>query len=227
MIIKQSDKPIKVIGFENSTITQEGVYFLSAEFDGEITIISPDDFISLPNKNDYQYLVFFTLDVEKRKQIINLVEELELECVSFVHDTVVIYKDLKKLQANEIAQVIGHGSVICPFSSIFLNAQIGKHCLIESYCLVSHYCVLEDNVILHSGVMIAGKTKIGANSVFNFKATALNGLTICNDVEVGALSAVTKSIDRSGRYVGSVARYVGERALFNTNYTESNLHKEP
>ena len=63
MIISPSNKPIKVIGFEQSTITQEGVYFLSEEYDGEVSIITPDDFISLLNKEDHQYLIFFNLDV--------------------------------------------------------------------------------------------------------------------------------------------------------------------
>lgn len=217
MLIKSSDKPIKVIGFENSTITQEGVYFLSTEFFGEITVITPDDFILLPNKHDYQYLIFFTLDIEKRKQIIKLVDELELECVTFVHDTAVIYKDLRKLSIEETRQVIGRGSVICPFSSVFLNARIGNHCLIESYCLISHYVNLEDNVILHSGTMIAGRVHVGSNCEFNFKSSVLNQITICEGVEVGALSNVTKDITVPGRYVGSIARYIGVREEFHAN----------
>jgi UDP-3-O-[3-hydroxymyristoyl] glucosamine N-acyltransferase len=214
MIIRQSDKPIKVIGFENSTITQEGVHFLSTEFNGEITIISPDDFISLTNKNDYQYLVFFTLDIEKRKEIINIIKNQNLDCISFIHNSALIYKDLKNTPTNEIFKIIGNGTVICPFSSILLNSKLGNHCLIEAYCLVSHYCTLGDNVILHSGTMIAGKTTIGSNSVFNFKSSALNALNICDDVEVGAISNVTKDITIPGRYIGSVARYMGERIPF-------------
>jgi UDP-3-O-[3-hydroxymyristoyl] glucosamine N-acyltransferase len=62
--------------------------------------------------------------------------------------------------------------------------------------------------------MIAGKTTIGSNSVFNFKSSALNALNICDDVEVGAISNVTKDITIPGRYIGSVARYMGERIPF-------------
>jgi UDP-3-O-[3-hydroxymyristoyl] glucosamine N-acyltransferase len=214
MIIKQSNKPIRVIGYENSTITQEAISFLSVEFTGEIKIIAPDDFVALSNKNDYQYLIFFTLDTDKRKEIINLVEELQLECISVVHDTAVIYKDLTQLSSEEIKQVIGHGSIVGPFSSVLLNSKIGNHCIIETYCLISHYVELKDNVILHSGTMIAGRTTIGSNSIFNFKSAALNALTICSDVEVGALSNVTKDITVPGRYIGSVARYVGDKLEF-------------
>jgi len=214
MIITSSTKPIRIIGFANSTITQEGAYFLSAEYSGEITIITPDEFLVSTDKNNYQYLIFFTLDTEKRKAVIKIVEDLNLDCLTYIHDTVVLYKDFKKLSVDEIKEFVGQGTVICPFSSIFLNAKIGKHCLIESYCLVSHYVSMADNVILHSGTMIAGKTIIGSNCVFNFKSSSLNALTICSGVEIGALSNVTKSIDTPGRYIGTVARYVGERIPF-------------
>ena len=215
MIIKKNNKPIRVIGFEKSTITQEGVYWLSSEYLGEIVVITPDDFLGMTDKDEYQYLVFFTLEVEKRKEVISVVEKLNLDCVTFIHPSAVVYKDLTNLNIDEIYKIVGKGSVISAFSSVLLNSKLGNHCLIEAYCLVAHYCTLGDNVILHSGTMIAGKTTIGSNSVFNFKSSALNALNICQDVEVGAISTVTKDITVPGRYIGSIARYVGERTPFN------------
>jgi carbonic anhydrase/acetyltransferase-like protein (isoleucine patch superfamily) len=214
MIITSSTKPIRVIGFPDSTITQEGIHFLSTEYSGDLAIITPDEFLLLNHKDDYQYLIFFTKDFDKRIEIINLVEELKLDCLTYVHDSVVFYKDLKTLTCEEVKDFIGHGTVICPFSSVFLNAKIGKHCLIESYCLVSHYVEMSDNVIMHSGTMIAGRTKIGSHCEFNFKSSALNALSICEGVEVGALSNVTKDITIPGRYLGSTARFVGKRISF-------------
>lgn len=209
MIITSSDKPIRVIGFAESTITQEGVYWLSTEWPGDITVITPDDFLACDNKNNFQYLVFFTLDTEKRKEVISVVESNHLECITFIHNSAVVTNKLNELSPLEIKKIIGHGSVISAFSAMLLHATIGKHCIIEAYCLISHYCKLGDNVILHSGVTIAGRTVVGNNCTFNFKSTMLNALTICNDVEIGALSGVTKSITEPGRYIGTIARYVG------------------
>lgn len=214
MIITKSKKPLCVIGIAQSTITQEGLYFFPKYWKGEIVMRTPDEFMAMTNKDAFQYLIFFTLDVGKRIEIINLIESLSLDCFSIIHETVVIYKDLETTPIDEILEIIGHGTVISPYSTVLINSKIGKHCLIETYCLVSHYTELSDNVILHSGTMIAGRTKIGANSVFNFKSSALNALTICADTEVGALSNVTKDITVPGRYIGTVARYVGERISF-------------
>lgn len=209
MIITSSEKPIRIIGFVESTITQEGLYFISAAWEGDIAVITPAEFLLLPNKKDYQYLVFFTIDVIERIKIIDIIETMKLECFSYVHDTVVIYQDLNYLT------MLGHGSFIAPFSTVLLGATIGKHCIIETYCLVSHYCKLGTNVILHSGTMIAGRTTIGNNCMFNFKSTSLNALTICDNVEVGAISTVTKNITMPGRYIGTIARYAGELIPFN------------
>jgi UDP-3-O-[3-hydroxymyristoyl] glucosamine N-acyltransferase len=201
MLIANS-KPIYLIGYQNGTLVQESMHFIQQEFLGDIFVITPEKFVGLPNKQQYQYGVAFTLDQALRQQIIDIVDGLNLDCIRYVHDTVVCYD-------NNIEQVIGRGTFVAPFSSILLNSRIGNHCIIETYCLVSHYVELGNNVQLHSGVMIAGRTKVGNNSVFNFRSTAINALTLCDGIEVGAASTMTKDTAKPGRYVGTPARYVG------------------
>jgi len=200
-------KPICLIGFDNSTITQEAWYFISKEFSGEMIILSPDEFLNFGDKDQYQYIVAFTLDTEKRKYIIDVLTELNLDSPIYVHDSVVCYTE-------DISTIIGKGTFIAPNSTVLLGSKIGKYCVIETYCLVSHYATLSDNVILHSGTMIAGKTAIGPNCIFNFKSAALNGLSICGDIELGACSVITKDTDIPGYYLGSVARRVGNTKTY-------------
>lgn len=214
MIITTSNKPLCIIGFLESTITQEGMHFFNKVWDDEITVIPPDEFLNLTDKTVYQYVVFFTLDKKQRQQIIGIIEEQNLDCFTYIDKTAVTYLDLETLPAAEIQKIIGKGTVISPFSSVLLNSRLGNHCLIETYCLVSHYVEIGSNVILHSGTMIAGRTKIENNCEFNFKSTVLNALSICEGVEIGAVSTVTKNIDRPGRYIGSIARYVGDIEQF-------------
>jgi hypothetical protein len=121
MIITSSNKPIRIIGFAESTITQEGIYWLSTEWTGELIVISPDDFLASTNKHDFQYLIFFTLDTAKRIEVIDTVESLKLECVTFIHNSVVLYKDFNKLTIEEIRDVVGHGTVISAFTAVLIN----------------------------------------------------------------------------------------------------------
>jgi acetyltransferase-like isoleucine patch superfamily enzyme len=200
-------KTIALIGFSNSTLTQEALHYMALEHTEDIIIVTPDEFLSLSDRSQYQYGVAFTLDTTKRAQIIDVVESENLDCIRYVHDTVVCYN-------KDIESVIGRGSFVAPYSTILLNAKIGNHCIIEAYCLIAHYSELQDNVIIHAGSMIAGKTTVGSNTVFQFKASALPGLTICENVEVGATSTVTKNISESGIYLGTPARRVGDRREF-------------
>ena len=214
MIITSSDKPLCVIGFAGSTITQEGMHFFSKAWHDTVYLITPDEFLNSTNKDEYQYMVFFTLDKVKRLHVIDVIETMRLDCFSYVDPTAVTYKDFANIPIEEVRQVFGHGSVISPFSSMLYGSTIGKHSLLETYCLLSHHSTVGDNVIMHSGVMIAGRTSIGNNCEFNFKSAVLNALNICDDVEVGAISTVTKDITQPGRYIGTIARYAGERIPF-------------
>lgn len=197
-----NDKPIRLIGFPESTMTQEIYDFISREYQGDMQIILPDDFIALPNKNDYQYHISFTLDIPKRLQVIDIIDSQDLDCINYLHDSVIYH-------ADDVREVIGKGTIICTHSTILLGAKIGRHCIIETYCLVAHYVTLGNNVTLHAGTMIAGKTTVGDNCVFNFKSAALNAVNICANVEVGASSTITKDVTQPGRYIGTVARFVG------------------
>jgi acetyltransferase-like isoleucine patch superfamily enzyme len=203
----ETDKTICLIGFPESTITQEAEYFMSKETKNDIIVMSPQDFLEMDNKDSYQYGVAFTLDIALRKKIISIIQELNLDCITYIHDSVVCYTD-------NVESVIGKGSFVAPNSTVLMGAKIGEHCIIETYCLISHYAELKNNVILHSGSMIAGKTTIGENSMFNFKAAALNALNIGSDIEVGAASTVTKSISDPGVYIGTPARRLRDRIDF-------------
>ena len=198
-----NQKPICLIGYAPSTLTQEAYHFMSQEHSGQVLILEPEQFVDLNNKDQFQYGVAFTLDQELRKHIIDMVDRQNLDCIRYVHDTVVCYNP-------DVSAVVGRGSFVSPFSTILLGSQIGDHCIVETYCLIAHYSKLGNNVQLHSGTMIAGRTQVGNDSVFNFRSSALNALTLCDGIEVGAVSTVTKNLERPGRYVGTPARYVGE-----------------
>ena len=209
MILKKNDKPLRLIGYPQSLLTMEGVYFIQKEYKGDFASITPAEFLALENKDDYQYLAMFSLDRDERKHILNVLDNEQLDCFTFIDDYVIIYKDLMNMPWDEAIKVVGYDCFLAPMSTILLDAKIGNHCLIEAYCLISHYSELKDNVFLHSGTMIAGRTTIGKHCMLNFKSAVLNKITICDDVEIGAISTVTKDITQSGRYVGSIARYVG------------------
>ena len=197
-----NQKPICLIGYEAGTLVLEALHFFRQEFHGEIVVVDPDEFFQLKDHAQYQYGVAFNLDTNLRLKVIDYIEINQLNCVTYIHNTVICY-------TKDIDTVVGKGSFVGPFSTILQNSKIGKFCIVESYCLISHYAKLGDNVHLHSGAMIAGRTTVGNHSTFNFKSAVLNGLELCDNIKVGACSVITKSIDQPGSYVGTPARRLG------------------
>ena len=200
---------IRLIGFEGSTMTQEAQFFITQEFNGQVEIISPEDFIISNNKDQYSYIVAFNLDTDLRQQVITILDSFDLDCIIYIHPTVVKY-----FADEQAKDYVGAGSFISPYSTMLLGSKLGKHCVVETYCLISHYVEIGDNTHMHVGTMIAGKSTIGKNCMFNFKSTVLNALKVEDNVELGAMSCITKDTLLPGKYVGTPARRIGNRITF-------------
>lgn len=199
-MIIENDKPIKFIGYSESSMVETALNFVLPESKNEISVITPEEFLELPNKSDYQYLVAFCIDTTLRKIVCDEIDNLNLDCITYVHGTCLVPETCK----------LGKGVLIGAFSSALYASDIGNHCWIESYCLIAHHVNIGRSCVLHSGVAIAGRTNIGENCTFKFKSSVLSKVTIIDDVTVGAYSNVTKDITKPGRYLGSIARYVPE-----------------
>lgn len=196
-MIRGNSKPIRIVGYVESSMTQEFVNEISKTHTAEV--IEPVNFVP---DHDYQYIVAVTFDLEERRQIINAVDQHGLDLVTVIHDTSLI-------GSNPPAE-IGAGTFVFPFSTIALGAQTGRHCIIGPYNLIGHYSRLGDNCITRPGVTISDKSTVGNHCVFNIKSTVTNKVTITNNVSIMGLSNVVKDIDQPGRYAGSSARRVGD-----------------
>jgi UDP-3-O-[3-hydroxymyristoyl] glucosamine N-acyltransferase len=195
-MIVANNKPVMIIGFELSTLTQEYYEFLSFEKKLNLTIISPDDFLNLENKDNFQYIVAFALDLTERQKICNIIDRLNLDCITYIHNSCIVSP----------SSTIKKGSFISPFSFVGVNSIIHEHCFISVYCVIAHHVNIKRNTIIQCGVKIAGRTNIGENCVFNFGSSSLNKLKITDNVVVGAYSNLTKDVLEPGYYVGNIAR---------------------
>jgi UDP-3-O-[3-hydroxymyristoyl] glucosamine N-acyltransferase len=188
-------KPIRIIGYTESSMTQEFVNEISKT--QVVDVVAPDNFVP---DNAYQYIIAVTYDLEKRKQIVELVDQHELDLVTVVHDTSLI--------GTAPPAQIGAGTFIFPFSIVALGSHVGRHCIIGPYNLIGHYSQLGDNCVTRPGVTISDKSTVGDHCVFNIKSTVTNKVKIVDHVEVLGLTNVVKDITKPGRYVGSSARRI-------------------
>jgi UDP-3-O-[3-hydroxymyristoyl] glucosamine N-acyltransferase len=190
-----NDKPVRIIGYTESSMTQEFVGEISRT--SPVVVIRPQDFLNDPDPQ-FQYIVSVSFDFAERKAVIDTVDSLELDLITIISD--------QSLVGNNPAPVIQPGTFIFPFCNIGLGAAIGRHCIINPYSMIGHYSTIGRNCILRSGVMITDKSTIGNNCVFNIRSTVTNRVTIVDDVQLMAFANVAKDITTPGRYIGSTAR---------------------
>lgn len=197
MFIK-NEKPVRIIGYAQSSMTEEYCQVFLKDGFSNFEVISPVDFILSTDKNEYQYIIALWKDMELRSTICNLLDELNLDCVTYINGDSYSFENSK----------IGKGCFVGFYGLIAWNCNIGNHCYIGMGSGVAHDVIIGNNCIISPGVLIAGRTVIGNNCMFMFKSSVINNVTVCDNVILGAFSNITKNVDKSGNYLGSVARLV-------------------
>jgi UDP-3-O-[3-hydroxymyristoyl] glucosamine N-acyltransferase len=192
-----NNKPIRIIGYLQSSMTQEFVNEISKTHQCEV--IAPNDFL-LDLSPQYQYIVAISVDFFERKQIIQTLDDKQLDLITVIHDTTLI--------GSTPPAKIEPGSFIFPFCNIALGSYVGRHCIIGSYSLIGHYSQVGNNCITRPNVIISGKSIVGNNCVFNIRSTVINKAHIVNDVEIMGLTNVIKNINEPGCYIGSTAKKI-------------------
>jgi UDP-3-O-[3-hydroxymyristoyl] glucosamine N-acyltransferase len=196
-MIIANNKPIRIIGYSQSSMTQEFVNEITKTHQCEV--IAPDDFL-LDINDQYQYIVAISVDFTERKQIVRILDEEHLDLITVIHDTTLV--------GAKPPATIAPGSFIFPFCDVALGSTIGRHCIIGPYNLIGHYSQVGNNCITRPNVIISDKSVVGNNCVFNIRSTVINKAHIVDDVEIMGLTNVIKNIDEPGRYIGSTAKKV-------------------
>jgi UDP-3-O-[3-hydroxymyristoyl] glucosamine N-acyltransferase len=195
-MIIANNKPIKIIGYAESSMTQEFLNQISLTH--LVDVIHPTDFLLLANQQDYQYIISVSYDLEERKKLIEYVDQQNLDLITVISDNA--------LTGTTPASVIHPGTFVFPFCNISIAATIGRHCIVGSYSLIGHYASIGNNCIVRPGVMITGKSTVGNNCIINTRSTITNNSTVTDNVEIMAFTNVVKHVVNPGKYIGSTAR---------------------
>jgi UDP-N-acetylglucosamine acyltransferase len=123
---------------------------------------------------------------------------------------------------------IGHGTKIYPFVEIRSGTVIGKECKIDSRVTITGDAKIGDNVTIRNSCIIArgsevgdrtfiapqvmfnnldsgrnkiGGAKIGKDCFIGTQCVLHHGITICDNVTIGACSFVNRDITEPGVYI--------------------------
>ena len=82
------------------------------------------------------------------------------------------------------------------------NTEIHDGVKLDNQIQIAHNVVLGENSAIAASCAIAGSTVIGKNFQMGGLSGVLGHLSVCDDVTVGAHTLITKSINKSGNYIG-------------------------
>ncbi len=84
----------------------------------------------------------------------------------------------------------------------FLDSRIGSGTKIDNHCHFGHNIQIGKNSLITGGMITAGSARLGSYCVFGGRTTIAGHLEICDKVQIGGLSGITKSISQPGEYGG-------------------------
>jgi UDP-3-O-[3-hydroxymyristoyl] glucosamine N-acyltransferase len=84
----------------------------------------------------------------------------------------------------------------------FGETRIERGVIMDNLIHIAHNNRIGRNSVLTSGFTMAGSSKIGANFVTGGKTVVTGHIEVADNVQVSALSAISKSIPQAGQYGG-------------------------
>lgn len=85
----------------------------------------------------------------------------------------------------------------------FNETRIRTGSKLDNQIHIAHNCEIGKNSLLTAGFTMAGSSKIGANFVAGGKTVVTGHIEVCDNVQVAALSAISKGIQSPGQYGGN------------------------
>jgi sugar O-acyltransferase (sialic acid O-acetyltransferase NeuD family) len=117
---------------------------------------------------------------------------------TFIHPTALIMDKVD----------IGEGSFIGAYSILTTNIKIGSHAILNRGNHIGHDCKIGDFFSAMPGAIVSGNVTINDLVYMGSNASIREKLSIHNSVTIGMNSAVVKSIEYPGTYVGCPAKII-------------------
>jgi sugar O-acyltransferase (sialic acid O-acetyltransferase NeuD family) len=104
--------------------------------------------------------------------------------------------------------VIERGCVIYPGCIIDAKTVLQANTILNIACSIAHDTIIGSHCFIAPRVAIAGFVNIEKCCVLGINATIIDNIKIVANTQLGGAAVVTKSIKKSGLYVGNPAKFV-------------------
>lgn len=135
-------------------------------------------------------------DNQIRKKIAHLIQANNKEFPNVIHPSAVVSKRCQ----------MGIGNFIGARACINTFSQLGSFCILNTGCIVEHECVIEDAVHIAPGAVLAGHVQVGKMTFIGANAVVKQGITIGENVIIGAGSTVICHVPDNEVWAGNPAK---------------------
>lgn len=103
---------------------------------------------------------------------------------------------------------IGEGSIVCARSLISVNVNLGKYSIVDWTSTIGHDTCIGDFCTLYPSVNVSGYVKLGSLSEVGTGTQIIQGISIGDNVTLGAGSVIVRDVQSSVTVVGVPGRII-------------------
>lgn len=144
----------------------------------------------------YDEVIIATGDNDLREKKILQLVSMNIQPATIIHPTAAISPYAK----------VSKGCTVSAAASININAQIGIGCIVNTGVIIEHDCIVRDFVNICPAVAMAGHAVIGYKTFMGIGSTVIDGVTIGENVTIGAGAVVIGNIPDNTVAVGVPAK---------------------
>lgn len=101
---------------------------------------------------------------------------------------------------------VARGCFVAHHAHVGPMASIGTGAIVNTGAIVEHDCVIGEYAHVSVNAVVAGRSRLGHHVFLGTGATVIDGVSVADDITVGAGGVVDASLERPGTYVGVPVR---------------------
>jgi sugar O-acyltransferase (sialic acid O-acetyltransferase NeuD family) len=102
--------------------------------------------------------------------------------------------------------IVGAGAFVAHHAHIGPMARLGTGVIVNTGAIVEHDCAIADYAHVSVHATVAGKSRVGCRTFICTGSTVIDGISIGDDIILGAGAVAVVSLETPGTYVGVPAR---------------------
>ncbi len=100
------------------------------------------------------------------------------------------------------------GTYVAAGAYIGPGAKIGANTIINTASVIEHETVVGDRTHTVPPATVCGRSRVGSYVFLGAGAVVIDGISICDQVIIGACAVVKENITEPGTYAGTPARRI-------------------